>query len=69
MRLFLEFAFSYTDGGPWSDAGIDSMARFVKRVETLVDKVLALSEGIQEPCARHRRLYDDRRRQFPILER
>ncbi len=44
-RLFFEFAFSYTDGGPWSDAGIESMARFVKRVEALFEKATALPDN------------------------
>ena len=48
FRMFLEFAFAYTDGGPWNENGVESMARFVKRVETLVDKTLALSEGKTE---------------------
>ena len=48
VRLFFEFAFSYTDGGPWSDSGIESMARFVKRVETLMERALALPEGTKE---------------------
>ena len=45
VRLFFEFAFSYTDGGPWSDAGIDSMARYVKRVEALFEKASTLSDN------------------------
>ena len=31
MRLFVSFAFSYVDGGPWSDQGIVSMDKFVRR--------------------------------------
>jgi len=48
FRMFLEFAFAYTDGGPWNENGVESMARFVKRVETLVEKTLALPEGAKE---------------------
>ena len=44
VRLFFEFAFSYTDGGPWSDAGIESMSRYVKRVEALFEKAATLSD-------------------------
>lgn len=44
VRLFFEFAFSYTDGGPWSDAGIESMARYVKRTEALFEKAAALPD-------------------------
>lgn len=37
LRMYLEFAFSYTEGGPWSDSGIEAMARFVNRIESLFD--------------------------------
>ncbi len=56
VRLFLEFAFSYTDGGPWSDAGIDSMARYVKRVETLFEKAATLSDNGAEMGKREKDL-------------
>ena len=39
---------SCAESGPWSDSGIESMARFVKRVETLVEKALALPEGTKK---------------------
>ena len=38
FRLFLEFAFSYTDGGPWSESGLESMVRFIRRVEAVTPK-------------------------------
>ena len=38
LRMYLEFAFAYTEGGPWSDAGIEAIARFTKRIETLFEK-------------------------------
>ncbi len=44
VRLFFEFAFSYTDGGPWSDAGIESMARYLKRIEALFEKAASLPD-------------------------
>jgi leucyl-tRNA synthetase len=40
FRLYLMFGFSYTEGGPWSDDGIKSIARFIERVERLVSKSL-----------------------------
>ena len=33
------FGFSYTEGGPWSDDGIKSVAKFLDRVERFVLKV------------------------------
>ncbi|MBQ4472452.1 MAG: leucine--tRNA ligase, partial [Alphaproteobacteria bacterium] len=56
VRLFFEFAFSYTDGGPWSDAGIDSMARYVKRVEALFEKAATLADAGSEMGKREKDL-------------
>ena len=39
FRLYLMFGFSYTEGGPWSDDGIKSVAKFLDRTERLVLKV------------------------------
>lgn len=38
FRLYLMFGFSYTEGGPWNDDGIRSVARFVERIERIVAK-------------------------------
>ncbi len=40
FRLYLMFGFSYTEGGPWSDDGIKSVAKFADRIERLVRKSL-----------------------------
>jgi len=37
LRMYLCFAFSYIEGGPWNDEGIKSIAKFFDRVERLVD--------------------------------
>lgn len=37
FRAYIEFAFSYTMGGPWSDTGIEGMARFFKKIEKMFD--------------------------------
>jgi len=55
-RLFFEFAFSYTDGGPWSDAGIESMSRYVKRVEALFEKENTLTDAGTEMGKREKDL-------------
>ncbi len=39
LRLYLMFGFDYTEGGPWSDGGIASCAKFMDRVERLVMEV------------------------------
>jgi leucyl-tRNA synthetase len=45
FRLYLMFGFSYTEGGPWSDDGIKSVAKFADRIERLARKALELTEG------------------------
>lgn len=35
LRLYLMFGFDYTAGGPWSDSGIASCAKFMDRIERL----------------------------------
>ncbi len=39
FRLYLAFGFSYVEGGPWSDGGIKSVAKYIDRVERLVDRI------------------------------
>jgi leucyl-tRNA synthetase len=36
LRLYLMFGFKYTDGGPWDEATLKSIVRFVERVENAV---------------------------------
>lgn len=38
FRMYLEFGFSYIEGGPWNDKGLESITRFMDRVEKLVRK-------------------------------
>lgn len=40
LRLHLCFGFSYKDGGPWNDAGIRAMSRFIKRVAKIAERFL-----------------------------
>ena len=56
VRLFFEFAFSYTDGGPWSDSGIESMSRYVKRVEAFFEKAATLTDAGSEMGKREKDL-------------
>jgi leucyl-tRNA synthetase len=37
FRMYLMFGFAYTEGGAWSDDGIKSVARFVDRIERVVE--------------------------------
>lgn len=38
FRTYLMFGFSYVEGGPWNDNGLDSIGRFFDRVERAVKK-------------------------------
>lgn len=38
FRMYLMFGFAYSEGGAWSDDGIKSMAKFVDRVERLLEE-------------------------------
>jgi leucyl-tRNA synthetase len=48
FRLYLMFGFSYTEGGPWNDDGIKSVAKFADRIERLAYKALELTGGHAE---------------------
>ena len=39
FRLYLMFGFNYVEGGPWDDGGIKSIAKFLERVERIIEKV------------------------------
>ncbi|MBQ4268291.1 MAG: leucine--tRNA ligase [Clostridia bacterium] len=38
FRLYLMFGFNYTEGGPWNDDGIKSIAKFLDKIERIVTK-------------------------------
>jgi leucyl-tRNA synthetase len=42
FRLYLMFGFAYTEGGAWSDDGIKSVARFVDRIERVIDNSIEI---------------------------
>jgi leucyl-tRNA synthetase len=48
FRLYLMFGFSYTEGGPWCDDGIKSVAKFADRIERLTRKSMELTGGHNE---------------------
>ena len=43
LRTYLMFGFSYVEGGPWNDNGLDSISRFFDRVERLVKKCYGMN--------------------------
>lgn len=51
FRLYLMFGFAYNEGGAWSDDGIKSIARFIERVERILDNcsdIINSSENIKD---------------------
>ena len=49
FRMYLMFGFSYTEGGPWNDDGIKSVAKFLDRVERIVLKIRDMKAGKETP--------------------
>ena len=45
FRTYLAFGFAYTEGGPWSDTGLQAIVKFVNRVERLVDDVKDIKDS------------------------
>ena len=43
FRVYLEFCFSYIEGGPWNESGLEAIQRFFDRIERLVGKCYELS--------------------------
>ncbi|MCQ2466330.1 MAG: leucine--tRNA ligase [Clostridia bacterium] len=44
FRTYLAFGFSYTEGGPWDDKGLQAIVKFVNRVERLVDDTMTITD-------------------------
>lgn len=39
LRMYLMFGFSYIEGGPWSDSGIESINKYVDRLERILTSI------------------------------
>ena len=44
FRLYLMFGFSYVEGGPWNSNGLESIVKFMERVERLVKRSIDLGD-------------------------
>ncbi len=58
FRLYLMFGFSYTEGGPWNDDGIKSIAKFLERAEKAVLSAYAKEPQENEPYGEAERNLD-----------
>ncbi|MDL2220696.1 leucine--tRNA ligase [Eubacteriales bacterium OttesenSCG-928-N14] len=45
FRMYLEFGFNYIEGGPWNDDGIKAIARFLERIERLINRQVEIRES------------------------
>jgi len=44
FRTYLGFGFAYTEGGPWSDKGLQAISKFIRRIENAASEA-ASAEG------------------------
>lgn len=49
LRLYLAFGFNYTEGGPWNDAGIKNMGKFIERIDRIVTKYAQEKDNLPLP--------------------
>lgn len=56
FRMYLGFGFDYISGGPWSDDGIKSIAKYLDRVERLCERVASVTGNIKELGASEKKL-------------
>lgn len=56
FRLYLMFGFSYIEGGPWNTAGLDSIVKFLERVERFVVRAIKDKDKSGEYGAREKEL-------------
>ena len=56
FRLYLMFGFSYIEGGPWSANGMESIVKFLERVERIVDKAISLNAASAQMGAEEKAL-------------
>ena len=49
FRMYLMFGFSYIEGGPWNENGLDSIGKFFDRVERVVKKCYEMNYEDRAP--------------------
>lgn len=45
FRTYLAFGFAYTEGGPWSESGLQAIVKFTGRIDRLVEDVCGIAKG------------------------
>lgn len=56
FRMYLMFGFSYIEGGPWNESGIDSIVKFIERVERIVNRYNTFDESNTEFSSKEKEL-------------
>ena len=46
FRTYLAFGFAYTEGGPWSDSGLQAIVKFFRRIEAMIPDAAKAASGI-----------------------
>jgi len=46
FRTYLAFGFAYTEGGPWSDSGLQAIVKFFRRIEAMIPDAANAASGI-----------------------
>ena len=46
FRAYIMFGFDYRQGGPWNEKGIESMAKYIGKIERLVEKTKKINKSI-----------------------
>lgn len=45
FRMYLMFGFSYVEGGPWSEEGVNSMSKFIARLERVLIQINEMKDS------------------------
>ncbi len=46
FRTYLAFGFAYTEGGPWSDSGLQAIVKFFRRIEAMIPDAAKAASGV-----------------------
>ena len=46
FRTYLAFGFAYTEGGPWSDSGLQAIVKFFRRIEAMIPDAAKAAAGV-----------------------
>ncbi len=50
FRTYLAFGFAYTEGGPWSDNGLQAIVKFTGRIARIVEETASIDKNLPMPA-------------------